>query len=89
MTNHFIPAPTPDPASHGTTVTICYDDIARAGQTITVTISNGGGKALQKGIVLGADGKGCTTWVVPDDWASFAATMTEPGSDDYALAIDP
>ena len=55
----------PDPAVAGEDLEICFDNPQLAGETITVSISNGEGTGSDSiDIALDEHGHGCKTWTV-------------------------
>jgi len=55
----------PEPATAGDDIQICFDNPALAGQTITVQLDNGGGATSSIQITLDGEGHGCAMWAVP------------------------
>jgi hypothetical protein len=65
---------TPNNPSPGERVAVEYSNPNRAGQTITVNISDGEGHSEQVQIPLDGAGKGSRNWVVPNwTWAIFSS----------------
>ena len=58
----------------GGQATVTVTSSSRIGQTVTVTITSGTGDQDSVDVVIGEDGKGTSSWQVPEDWeeATFA-----------------
>lgn len=56
---------TPEPATAGDPVQICFTNSSLAGDTIAVGLDNGEGSATSVNITLDEHGYGCTSWTVP------------------------
>lgn len=75
---------TPDPATAGTTETICFQGTASTSSPITVTLTDGGGHGTTVQITLNAEHYGCTTFTVPL-WNGVIAS--HPESLDHAVLV--
>lgn len=77
---------TPTNPSPGDPVTIHFNDPTRAGQTVKVTVSDGGFPEITETVEIALDdtGKGTGTWLVRD-W--FIATFIAEGVEDVTILI--
>lgn len=58
----------PDPPTAGQNVDITYTNADLAGDTVTITISNGEGHSEPRQINIGSNGVGTTTFPIPEGW---------------------
>ncbi len=72
-----------DPST--TTCNIVFNDPSRAGETVTVTYSDGGDDERNVEIVLDDEGHGSADVSIPPNWISVL--LEEPQSLDHTIAI--
>lgn len=77
---------TPDPASAGSSIRICFSNSALANTTINITVNNGGSSSVALQITLNGEGYGCVDWTVPETgWDSVICA--HPSSVDHAVPV--
>lgn len=83
MNRLWVSDPNPGP---GDTITVCLTILVEHDTTQEIVVRN---PATNETVILyvdmDQDGHGCTTWTVPQGWAT--ALLQHPASDDYAIVI--
>lgn len=77
---------TPANPSPGGTVNICYENAARAGETITVSMDNGAGDPpIEHELALDSNDKGCFDFTIPASWITIS--VNAPDSAEHGIVL--